>query len=184
MGTLKQLLPLGDRVAIEVVVERVRSRLDRVYVVVGHRGDEVASVLASYPVECVVNREYTAGMTSSVQCGIKAASGATAYLICLGDQPGVGAQIIDHVLGGAVHAKKGIVLPTFEGRRGHPIFIDGSYAEEILALTPEQGLNQVTRGHPEDTLEVSIGQREILEDMDTPADYQRELARHTSDPRC
>jgi len=183
MGSPKQLLPLAGKTTIEVVAGRIRSRLEKVYVVVGHRGNEVSSVLEPYSVECVVNPEFAQGMTSSVKCGIKAAAGAGAFLICLGDQPGVGVQAIDFVLEGAGRGKKGIVLPTFQGHRGHPIFIDSSYAQEILALPQDKGLNQVTRTYPDDTLEVPIGQREVLEDMDTPEDYQRELARYTLDSR-
>ena len=183
MGSLKQLLPLAGKTAIEVVVERIRSRLEKVYVIVGHRGNEVSAALESYPVECIVNPDFAQGMTSSVKCGIRAAAGASAFLMCLGDQPGVGVEAIDLVLDGAVRGKKGIVLPTFQGRRGHPIFIDGAYAHEILALPQNKGLNQVTRAHRDDTLEVPIGQPEVLEDMDTPADYQRELARYTSASR-
>ncbi|MBN98738.1 MAG: molybdenum cofactor cytidylyltransferase [Gemmatimonadetes bacterium] len=183
MGALKQLLPLAGKTTIEVVVERIRSRLEKVYVVVGYRADEVSAVLESDPVECIVNSNFAQGMTSSVKCGIRAAAGASAFLICLGDQPGVGCEAIDAVLEGAKRGRKGIVLPTFQGRRGHPLFIDSSYADEILALPPDKGLNQVTRAHGDDTLEVPIGQPEVLEDMDTPADYQRELARFTSDAK-
>ena len=46
--------------------------------------------------------------------------------------------------------------------------------DEILALPENVGLNSVTGGHPEDTLELSVAARGIVEDMDTPGDYQRE----------
>ena len=160
---------------IEVVVEKVRSRLDRVLVVLGHRGDEIAAVLARYPVECVHNPEYRSGMLSSVKCGLRSTS-AAAYLVFLGDQPGLDPQIIDSVLA-ASGSGKGIVIPTYANRRGHPVLIDRTYVDEILALPGNVGLNSVTGGHPEDTLELPVGAREIVEDMDTPADYRREQAR-------
>ena len=175
MGSFKQLLPLGDRTVIELVVEKVRSRLDRVFVVLGHRGDEVAAVLDSYTVECVHNPEYRSGMLSSVKCGLRAAS-AAAYLVCLGDQPGLDPRVIDAVLA-ASGSGKGIIIPTYSDRRGHPILIDQTYAREILALPGNRGLNTVTRGHPGDTLELPVATGEVVEDMDTPGDYWRERAR-------
>ena len=182
MGALKQLLPLGDKAVIEVVVERVSSRLDKVLDVLGHRADERVPVLADYAVEWIVNTDYCAGMLSSVKCGIQAAGETTGYLICLGDQPSIDPRVIDQVQTAAIRLGKGIVIPTYGGRRGHPIFLAGAYAEKILALSPDQGLNLVTRGHPADTLEIPVDNKEILEDMDTPVDYQRERSRYHIEP--
>ena len=39
----------------------------------------------------------------------------------------------------------------------------------------ELGLNAVIRKNTEDILEVPVSEAVILEDMDTPEDYQREL---------
>lgn len=178
MGAFKQLLPLDERTVIEVVVERIVSRLEQLFVVLGHRADEVEEVLKGYPVECVYNPDYRLGMLSSVQCGIRAAGEAQAYLICLGDQPGIELGAIDAVLGGAVEAGEGIIIPSYRGKRGHPIVIRRSYRREILSLPKESGLNQVTRGYPEDTLEIPVADEQILRDMDTPADYRREIARY------
>ena len=183
MGTLKQLLPLGSKTVIEVVVEGVRSRLEQVFVVLGHRADQIVPVLVDHPVELVINSDYRSGMLSSVKCGIRAAGPATAYLICLGDQPGLDPGVIGEVIEAAAASGKGIVIPTYEGQRGHPILIDRSYRGEILALAEDRGLNTITRGHPGDTLEVPISGRAVVEDMDTPADYGREQARNHSGPR-
>ena len=178
MGAFKQLLPLGERTVVEVVVERIASRLEQVFVVLGHRADEVEEVLGEYPVECVYNPDYRSGMLSSVQCGVRAAAQAQAYLICLGDQPGIELGVIDAVLGGVARAGEGIIIPSYRGKRGHPIVIRRSYRREILSLIEDGGLNQVTRGHPEDTLEIPVVDEQILRDMDTPADYRREKARY------
>ncbi|HIC69611.1 MAG TPA: hypothetical protein EYO90_08810, partial [Candidatus Latescibacteria bacterium] len=64
MGRPKQLLRLGDRTVIEVVVRRVRSQLDQVIVVLGHRAGEIAPLLETCEVRCVVNERYRAGMTT------------------------------------------------------------------------------------------------------------------------
>ena len=101
-------------------------------------------------------------------------------MICLGDQPGISGDIVDQVVAAVQAGGKGIVIPTYKEKRGHPVYINRSYAEEILALPEDKGLNTVTRGHPEDTLELPITSREILDDMDTPADYQRELERQAA----
>jgi CTP:molybdopterin cytidylyltransferase MocA len=171
---------LGDRTVIEVVVERVRSQLDEVIVVLGHMAAEIAPVLATLGVRCVVNERYSAGMTTSVQCGISASreiGSAVGYLICLGDQPGIRPEVIADVIDAAASSGRGIVIPRFRGRRGHPIFVSAAYGEQIAGLGEDEGLNQVTRKHPDDTAEIDVEDGGVLEDMDTLLDYQRELGR-------
>ena len=175
MGPLKQLLPLGGRAAIEWIAEAVGPRLDEVVVVLGHRAEEIAPVLADHPVRWVVNSGYQAGMVSSVQCGVRAVDRAADYLICLGDQPRLSKAVIEQVLQRRNQRGAGIIIPTVNGKRGHPVLIGNAYRAEILALPPGVGLNAVTRGHPEDTCELPVAEPAILTDMDTPADYQREL---------
>ena len=171
MGAFKQLLPLGGRPAVQLVTSSIRSKVDQLYVVVGHRAGEVEAALSGASVECVFNPHYEAGMLASIQCGIRAAGQADAYLICLADQPGIEPATVDAVLVAAAGTAAGIVIPTYQGRRGHPILLRRGYRQKILALAEDQGLHRVTRGYPEDTLEVAVGDPQILSDMDTPADY-------------
>ena len=98
MGALKQLLPLGGRAAIEWSAEVVGRRLDQTVVVLGHRAEEIAPILAAYPVRWVVNADYQTGMLSSVQCGLRAVDTAADYLICLGDQPRLSGAVVEQVL--------------------------------------------------------------------------------------
>ena len=176
MGQLKQLLPLGGRAAIEWIAEVVGRRLDEVVVVLGHRAAEIAPVLAAYPVRWVINADYQTGMLSSMQCGVRAVDRTADYLICLGDQPRLSGAVVEQVLQARKQIGAGIIIPTANGKRGHPVLIRNTYRAEILGLPLDVGLNAVTRGHPEDTCELPVAEAAILTDMDTPADYQRELA--------
>lgn len=175
MGQLKQLLPLGGRAAIEWIAEVVGQRLDEVVVVLGHRAEEIAPVLAAYPVRWVVNVDYQTGMLSSVQCAVRTVDIESDYLICLGDQPRLSGSVVEQVLQARTQVGEGIIIPTANGKRGHPVLICNAYRAEILGLSLDVGLNAVTRGHPEDTYELPVAEEAILTDMDTPADYRREL---------
>ncbi len=177
MGSLKQLLPIDGKPAIERIVDIFCQSLDDVVVVLGHRAAEVKAVLASFPIQFQLNSAYRQGMLSSVQCGIRAASQADAYVLGLGDQPGVGLGVIEELQRQAWRVSQGILIPCWDGKRGHPILIKDRYEQKILSLPLDQGLNTITRGHPTDTLEIPFEDPEIIEDMDTPADYRRLLAR-------
>ena len=59
-----------------------------------------------------------------------------------------------------------IVLPMFEGRRGHPVLFSSEVLEEILALRSSEGANIVVRRNPERIIEVPVNteRTEVLRD--------------------
>ena len=72
MGRFKPLLPLGD----ETVIERVIDLFDKagvkdIRVVVGHRKEALIPLIERTCASVVTNRNYNAGMFSSVQAGVK-----------------------------------------------------------------------------------------------------------------
>jgi molybdenum cofactor cytidylyltransferase len=103
-----------------------------------------------------------------------------AYLLALVDQPHLSLGLIQQLLATFAHTRKGLVIPTYDGKRGHPIILSATYRQDVLALGPDQGLNVVTRGHPDDTLEVPVPSDDILRDMDYPEEYAAELQRWTT----
>jgi molybdenum cofactor cytidylyltransferase len=183
MGRFKQLLPLEGHTVVESVVERLCAVARRDFelataVVLGHRAKEVQRRLRGRDLVCVVNERYREGMVTSVQAGVRAAEPESAgYLICLGDQPDLNTGVVERIIQCSQSTAAGIVVPTHEGKRGHPVYISRGYGDEILALTADQGLNTVTRKYAEDTIEIEVDAAEVLEDLDTPADYARLGAR-------
>jgi molybdenum cofactor cytidylyltransferase len=179
MGRLKALLPFGKRTVIEQgLYTLLQANLADVAVVLGHRADEIAAVLEPLPVQLLYNPNYVQGMTTSVQVALEALTPIPdAYLLALVDQPQISPGLVQQILEAFVRTRKGIVIPTYQGKRGHPILLASRYRHEVLALGPDQGLNLVTRGHPDDTLEVAVGTDDILRDMDYQADYEAELRR-------
>jgi molybdenum cofactor cytidylyltransferase len=144
----------------------------------GHRAADIAAVLTSLPVQILYNPDYQQGMTTSVQVALRNITPLPdAYLLALVDQPNIGLGPIQQLLDAFVQTHKGIIIPTYQGKRGHPILLAVRYRDAVLALGPQQGLNLVTRGHPEDTLEVPMESDDILRDMDYQADYEVELRR-------
>jgi molybdenum cofactor cytidylyltransferase len=120
-----------------------------------------------------VNEGYVSGMLSSVQAGFRALSeDAEAAVIMLGDQPFLPARVVDAVVAAYREGGKGIVIPVFRGRRGHPVLVDMKYRDEVLALDPSDGLRRLMRVHPADIREVEVDDQNILRDLDTPEDYQ------------
>ena len=179
MGQLKALLPFGDRTVIEQVLHPLlQSDLTSVTVVLGHRAEEIAAVLKALPVHLVTNPNYRDGMTTSVQAALRHITPIPdAYMLALVDQPQLGITPVQRVLSAFNRTDKGLVIPTWNGKRGHPIVLAARYRQDVLALGPDQGLNLVTRGHPDDTLELPMSDDDILRDMDYQQEYEAELQR-------
>jgi molybdenum cofactor cytidylyltransferase len=173
MGTQKLLLPFGETTVVEAVVRTAAaSRAERTLVVIGADGQAVRNKLGTSVVEFAVNPDYRLGMLSSVQAGFRAlSSDAEAAVIMLGDQPFLAPAVVDKVIGTYRETGKGIVIPTFQGRRGHPLLIDLKFREEVLALDPAEGLRGLMLARAGDIREVETGDANILRDMDTPEDY-------------
>ncbi len=146
MGTQKLLLPLGDRPVIARVVDEVlRSPVDRVFVVVGPDGGGIVEALAGRRVEFVKNPNAESEMLSSVRCGLSAMpEDCVAVLVVLGDQPGVTVEVISTLVKAFRTRQCGIVAPSYNGRRGHPLLLAMRYREEILNQYQDVGLRRTT----------------------------------------
>ena len=185
MGQSKQLLPFGDRTVLQSVVDALLAAdLADVVVVLGHNSEEVQTSLAPRPVTCCVNTAYREGMFSSLLCGLRhLPEDADAALIALGDQPQIETRVAQQVVAAYRAGDSGIVIPTWSGKRGHPVLVDlKRYRTAIFALSGDEGLKPVMRGYPEDTLEVPVDDDGILRDLDTPEDYRAELERRRDEP--
>jgi molybdenum cofactor cytidylyltransferase len=179
MGRPKLLLPIGETTMIGNVLDSVlASSVHEVIVVVGHQADAVREAIGERRVRIVHNPDYEAGMFSSVLCGLEAvAEGADAVLLALGDQPNVPPSVIDRLIEASAATDKGLVVPScvHEGRkrRGHPVLIDARYIPQIRELSGDQGLRELFVRHHDDIEFVPFDTPVIIDDLDTPEDYDR-----------
>ena len=86
-------------------------------------------------------------------------------------------SVIDEVIDAYKKTGKGIVLPVYNKRRGHPILIDMKYRDEVKRISPDTGLRTLVHNHAEDILEVKVDAPGILKDIDTVEDYNQILFR-------
>lgn len=175
MGQPKLLMPYGEKTIIETVVRSVvASKVDGTVVVIGARREEMEEKLRHIAAKRVFNRDYRSGMFSSVLCGLGALPrSARAAVLVLADQPGIPGEIIDSLIDSFCRERKGLVVPVYRKKRGHPLLLDLKYRREVEALPPDIGLRGLLRRHPEDILEVRVSSPEVLRDIDSPGDYRK-----------
>jgi len=177
MGQPKLLLPYGDKTVIETVFTIVKeSKLGRSLVVVRPEDKIIPELARSFGFEVAINPEPARGMLSSIITGLESIpEEAEAVVLVLGDQPAIRASAIDLLIVGYRLKEKGLILPVFQGKRGHPILFDLKYRTEIKTLNPEIGLRQLMQQHPEDILEIPMNEPGLVVDLDTPEDYFGQL---------
>ena len=136
MGSPKMLLELKGSTIIENVISHVADSLSEgTIVVLGAYSDEIESVVKKYAVQVCYNDNFSDGMLSSVQCGIRNLPDETAaVLVFQGDQPFISSETIDKVINAYRLSDKGIVLPVYQGKRGHPLLLDAKYMNEVGKL--------------------------------------------------
>ncbi|MGE0018680.1 MAG: NTP transferase domain-containing protein [Draconibacterium sp.] len=176
MKTQKMLLPFKGKTIIETVVDNALKVTDKVVVVLGSHKNEISEKLNGRNISLAINENYLQGMLSSVICGFQnLPENIEAALLFLGDQPQVPCEAAEIVRNEWKNSEKGIVIPTFSGKRGHPVLIETRYKNEIEKLDPEKGLRQLMEIRKNDILEVDCQYPEILRDIDTPEEYNNEI---------
>ena len=177
MGQQKLLMPYGEKTILENIIEKaLDSKAVTVKVVVGSHRDEIQDLIKDHPIEIVENIDFEKGMLSSVQCGFNALSSTTrAGMILLGDQPMVQTLIINKLIDSYEKTGKGIIIPFYNNKRGHPVLIDTKYIPRINQLDHSIGLRQLMDECSGDIHELEVETNTILKDIDTIEDYKREL---------
>jgi molybdenum cofactor cytidylyltransferase len=171
MGSPKALLPISGRTFLENILDTIsRTSIEATVVVVGHHRKEIEAAIKLKSV--VFNNDYEKGMITSFQAGIRAlswdASGAFLFLV---DHPLVEPATVEAMI--ANLAPNRIILPTFQGRRGHPVLFSSEVLEEILDLPSSEGANIVVRKNPDRIVEVPVNAPGILVDIDTPEQFEK-----------
>lgn len=174
MHQQKLLLPFQDKTIIETVIDNAALEVDKnIMIVLGSHREEIVGQIGNRSVNYCVNEDFMDGMLSSVICGYNALPvNAKATLIFLGDQPQIPKQVPKIVIEAWQQNNKGIVIPTYKGKRGHPCLIETKYKYEIEKLDPAKGLRMLSQKFKDDVFEVECNIPEILRDIDTPEEYK------------
>jgi molybdenum cofactor cytidylyltransferase len=177
MGSPKMLLPFNEKTMIETVIDNISaSEIDKILVVLGAEKDTIIKLVNRSLAECCYNENYKTGMLSSVQCGFRnLPADMKAALVFQGDQPLITPEVINQVLEAYGSSDKGIVIPLFKAKRGHPVLIDRKYRNEIEMLDDKEGLRSLAYRFPSDVHEVETHDSGILRDFDTFEEYKNEL---------
>lgn len=172
-ATPKQLLVYRGQTLVRHAAETALASVCRpVVVVLGANAVAVGAEL-ELPVIVTLNREWEAGMASSLHAGLEAVlagdAGVNAVVVLLCDQPFVTAELIDTLIERRRETGKTIVAAEYSDARGVPALFGRELFAELRALTGHEGARQIIRKHPHDTVAVPFAGAAF--DIDTRDDY-------------
>ena len=177
----KLLAPVdGVPMVARVVRAALASRAERVVVVTGHEAERiessiVASIVATFLEESILfvrNDVYESGLASSLRAGIRALGpGVDAALICLGDMPWVGTDVMDALIADFAPLRgKAICVPTCDGERGNPVLWGAEFFGAIDDLEGDEGARRLLDTYADRVIDVPVRDGGIFRDLDTTAD--------------
>lgn len=179
LGRPKQLLPLGGRFLLQVVLEQVcASALDQVVVVLGAHAEEIGAAFDLGRAEVVLSPSYQLGLSASLRAGVLSlGEEVDRAMIVLGDQPDISAQLLDRLL--ALHRSSGreAAALSLGGVLHPPVVLSRSLWGELESLQGDVGCRAVIRGRPELVAALQYeGRSGHPVDVDTERDYRRLVA--------
>lgn len=178
MGSDKLLLPWGESIVVEAVIDALRrGGAEEVVLVAAESNRSLRRWAEGTGVRVALNRRPERGMLSSIWEGLEALGGAealaaerTALLVCPGDHPALRAATVRRVVA-ALAAGADLAVPAVDGERGHPLGIAPQAVRAVPGLDPEIGLRELLERYEPRVVEVA--DRGAILDLDRPEEYRR-----------
>lgn len=178
MSGFKPLMPLGDATILDHVISTFQQNHVDIYLVLGHRRDEIRRRIKHKAINIIDNPAYEQGMFTSVQAGVRRLpSDCRQIFIMPADIPLARPATIARLISESEKHPGKIIYPLFAGRRGHPPLIPASRIPTILNFTGDGGLKAALTSESGDALDILVPDSNILFDIDTEEDYQELLER-------
>lgn len=174
-GTANKLLhnlPDGRAIAIAAAEHLITALPVSVAVV---RADntilsDALKALGFHVVYCDANASLMAdSLVMAVQYASTFSLTTKGYVIALADMPYIAPTTIQAVANQLSHVG-GIVIPTFEGKRGHPVGFSANYHDALLRLSGDEGAKSIVKTHADAVTLLACEDAGILADIDTLAD--------------
>ncbi|MGQ9509179.1 MAG: nucleotidyltransferase family protein [Thermodesulfobacteriota bacterium] len=173
MGENKLDLPWGKKTILEKCLQTlIRSEVKEIVLVLNEKMKKKVNVLRNKKVKIVFNPDYRKGMSTSISRGLKVIDPKSqGILIALGDQPALKTRTINAIVLRFRVEGKGIIVPTFQGKWGHPVLFHRRYYKDLLKLKGDIGGKYLIQKNLSDVLMLPLKSRGIIQDIDNWKNY-------------
>jgi len=167
----KLLFEVSGKALLRIVVDAlVELEWSELMVVLGHEAEAVEKILAGSGARCLRNPRYREGMGSTLGFGIRNLDtrAIDGVLVSLGDLPRLKNRHVTAVIE-AFESCGGdrVVIPTFQGRRGHPVCFPLRMVGELSKLSGDRGARKLIDSEEPPPLLLPMSDDACIRDMDT-----------------
>jgi molybdenum cofactor cytidylyltransferase len=178
MGRPKALVPFEGLTFVEHLLQATNHpRVGIVRVVLGANAESIQAELKLDQETVVVNQDWQQGQLSSIQSAIRSlpADETAGLLLCPVDHPLISSQLVSRLIAEFDSDRKLIVVPTHQGRRGHPVIFHASLYAELLDASPNVGARQVVWAHPDAIAEIETDESGVILNLNDPETMRKAL---------
>jgi molybdenum cofactor cytidylyltransferase len=175
MGSPKALLPYQGRAFLEHLLEvTVHPKIGWRRVVLGAHAEQIAKAVALHPDEIVINEDWEQGQLSSIQAALRSLpAGTDGMLLCLIDHPLISAGLVNELIDNFYSSRAPVVLPVFEGRRGHPVLFSEQVYRELERAPQDVGARAVVWAHEKEVQEHVTTEEGCVLNLNDPETFER-----------
>jgi molybdenum cofactor cytidylyltransferase len=179
MGFPKALLKFHGRTFLATILDATEALGVHRLVVVGAEADKILSIHDLRDVQVLYNEEMAAGPIGSIRAAVRAveAHPVDGLLVWPVDFPHVAVDTARTLIDAFKLGTSAIVVPEYEGRRGHPVVFGRAVFGELLDAPDAQGAKVVVRADPSRVLQVPVDDPAVIDRLNTPGAYQDLLRR-------
>ena len=178
MGFPKALARLGEETALERILRLADEAALPTLVVLGFHADAIRASLAvagaDRSVRWVVNEAPERGQSSSIRAAARALAPDQSLCLWPVDHARVEATTLARLLHSFRSRAPGIelVVPSCEGRRGHPLFASPTACREFATLGDDEPAHAIVRREPARVDHVVVSDPMVVADFDRPEDLE------------
>ena len=149
-------------------------------VVLGPDAEAITKGIALAPVEIVINHEWEKGQLSSVHAALRSLPPDTdGMLLCPVDHPLVSAALVSGLIDAFAATRAPVVVPSYWGRRGHPVIFSATVYDELLNAPLEQGARAVVWAHRGEVYEVSTVEEGCVLNLNDPRAMEKIIGKQS-----
>ena len=177
MGSPKALLAYHGRPFLEHLLKiTIHPEIGARRIVLGAHAESIAKAIPLKANEMIINSQWEKGQLSSIQAAVrKLPAGTEGMLLLLIDHPLISSLLVGELIAQFHKSKKPIVLPVYEGRRGHPVIFSASLYPELLRAPAETGARAVVWAHAEEVEEVPTNEEGCVLNLNDPETLNRAM---------
>jgi CTP:molybdopterin cytidylyltransferase MocA len=149
-------------------------RVGHLRVVLGADSELIRRRVRLKPDCTVINEQWEQGQLSSLQAAIRSLPDSTDGIIMfLVDHPLVSAKLTGRLIHSFYRDPSRIVVPTHQGKRGHPVIFPARLYAELLAAPLDTGARAVVHAHESEIFGVETDEEGIVLNLNDPQAYRR-----------